>query len=76
MGTSEIDNAACAMQQHSIDAAFKLASVRMSAIGQQPSSSQDHMRASFDGVATFVCKSPEAHLLEREEDFGGGLVTA
>ncbi len=54
-----------------------LAIVHMSAIGQQPpSSSQDHMRASFDGVATFVCKSTEAHLLEREEDFGRGLVAA
>ena len=45
-------------------------------IGQQPSSSQDHMRASFDGVATFFSKSTGAHLLEREEDFGGGLVAA
>jgi len=76
MGNSEIDNAACAVQLHNIDATFMLAIVHMSAIGQRPSSSQGHMRASFDGVPTFVCKSTEAHLLEREEDFGRSLVAA
>ena len=72
MGSSEIKNAA----QHSIDAAFMLVIVHMSAVGQQPSSSQGHMRVSFGGAAGFVCKITGAHLIEREEDFGRGLAAA